>query len=138
MFNKQDFIKNKIKKYYSDKRRVNKQIQIYTDLREDDVIYKIFDNLANRINDELKKRNVTRKSSYMELLGCKPEELKIYLEKKFQEGMSYDNYGKWQVDHIFPISKVDFDDNEKICACFHYKNLQPLWSEENRKKFNKT
>ena len=51
--------------------------------------------------------------------------------------MTFENYGEWQIDHIYPISKYDFTDINNFYECFHYTNLQPLWAEENRIKSNK-
>jgi hypothetical protein len=73
----------------------------------------------------------------MEYLGCTLEELKIHLESQFKEGMNWGNYGKWEIDHIFPLSKADLTNLEEYKKVFHYTNLQPLWKAENRSKGNK-
>jgi hypothetical protein len=39
-----------------------------------------------------------------EILGYTPLELKAHIEKQFKEGMSWDNYGEWHIDHAVPIS----------------------------------
>lgn len=73
------------------------------------------------------------------MTGLTIEELKIYLESKFQEGMNWSNYGMhgWHVDHIKPCSKFDLSDPDQQRKCFHYTNLQPLWAKENKVKYNK-
>ena len=71
-------------------------------------------------------------------LGCSIQELKEYLEKQFKNGMSWDNHGigkgKWNIDHIYPISKVDLTDRDQLLKVCNYTNLQPLWVEENVSK----
>jgi hypothetical protein len=96
-------------------------------------IYKIKVNVRRRINKFLKKEN---KNSF-DIIGCTPEQLKVYLENKFRDGMSWDNYGKfgWHIDHIIPLSSGKTKEEiEKLCQ---YHNLQPLWAKENLKKGNK-
>ena len=45
------------------------------------------------------------------------------------------NYGVWETDHIFPLSKsenqVEYENNS------HYMNIQPLWKNDNRDKSSK-
>ena len=49
--------------------------------------------------------------------------------------MSWDNYGKWHIDHIIPLSSAKTEqDILKLC---HYTNLQPLWAKGNIIKSNK-
>ena len=70
----------------------------------------------------------------MELIGCTREKLIEHLENQFLPGMSWENYGKWHVDHIKPCSMFDFTDLEEQKRCFHYSNLQPLWAKDNLSK----
>ena len=70
----------------------------------------------------------------MELIGCSIEFLKEYIANKFTEGMSWDNYGEWNLDHIRPCSSFDLSEKKKKKECFCYKNLQPLWAIDNLKK----
>ena len=72
-----------------------------------------------------------------ELLGCSWEEAKQYIENQFQEGMTWDNYGEWQIDHIIPCSRFDFSNPIHQQICFNFRNLQPLWAKDNKEKFNR-
>jgi hypothetical protein len=66
------------------------------------------------------------------LLGYSAIDLKKHIESLFNEGMSWNNYGKWHIDHIKPISK--FDKNEDTSVVNSLNNLQPLWAFENLSK----
>lgn len=68
------------------------------------------------------------------ILGYTANELKVYIESKFQEGMSWLNYGDWEVDHIFPVSR--FPIGTPVAVVNALENLQPLWTPENRRKGN--
>ncbi len=50
--------------------------------------------------------------------------------------MTWDNYGKWEIDHFIPL-KFETPTLEEIVERLHYKNTQPLWKEENMKKGNR-
>jgi predicted DNA-binding protein YlxM (UPF0122 family) len=74
-------------------------------------------------------------------LGCSVEELKKHLESMFYnnaaECMSWDNYGKWEIDHILPLTSFDLSNKEQQLKACHYTNLQPLWLSDNRRKSDK-
>lgn len=99
--------------------------------------------IRKRMNTAL-KRNYKSGSAVRDL-GCSVEELKIHLEKQFQEGMTWDNHGRidrknpkvWNIDHIKPLSKFDLTNREQFLQAVHYTNLQPLWAHDNISKGNR-
>jgi len=82
-------------------------------------------------------RNICKKGSAVQDLGCTIPELMSYLESKFQPGMTWDNYGSWHIDHIKPLSKFDLTKAEDLKVACHFSNLQPLWAIDNLKKGNR-
>ena len=69
------------------------------------------------------------------LTGCASwNELKIYLESKFSNGMTWENMGEWHIDHIKPCYSFDLTDEKQQMECFHFTNLQPLWAKDNLSK----
>ena len=38
-----------------------------------------------------------------EYLGCNIERFKKHIEQQFTEGMSWENYGEWNIDHKIPL-----------------------------------
>lgn len=68
------------------------------------------------------------------MLGYSANELKSHLELLFKEGMTWENYGEWHIDHIKPVSL--FEDFEDIKLVNALDNLQPLWANENLSKSN--
>jgi len=83
-----------------------------------------------------------KKSSMEKIVGCSFLSLKSHLEKLWQPGMSWKNYGQWKlgepmtwhIDHIKPCAMFDLSDPEQQRICFHYTNLQPLWALDNIRK----
>lgn len=67
-----------------------------------------------------------------DLLGYSAEDLRQHIEKGFQSGMSWGNYGTWEIDHRRPIA--DFPLGSPLHVINALSNLQPLWRSENRKK----
>ncbi len=129
------------KKFY-DKNRVElnqKNIARRAIRRKTDPHTRIRDNLSLRMRLALKEQNLTKRNTTTDLVGCSIPFLKKYLENKFKKGMNWKNQGRygWHIDHIKPCSKFDLSDPDQQKKCFNYKNLQPLWAEENIKKSNK-
>lgn len=71
-----------------------------------------------------------------EILGYTKEELIAHLEKNFTDGMTWDNYGEWHIDHIIPISAFNFEtpDDIDFKRAWELSNLQPLWRKDNQQK----
>tara|TARA_B110000503_G_C6847029_1_gene289200 strand:- start:49 stop:585 length:537 start_codon:yes stop_codon:yes gene_type:complete len=78
-----------------------------------------------------------KQSGMFDLLGCTIDELKVYLEKQFTTGMTWDNQGAWHIDHIKPCASFDLTKESEQRKCFHYTNLQPLWAKDNLIKGDK-
>ncbi len=104
-----------------------------------DINFKITITLRNRVWDVLNRKPKNKRT--LELLGCTLEELKIHLQSQFTSGMTWDNHGKgknkWNIDHIIPCNSFDLSDFKQQELCFHYTNLQPLWSLDNIRKSDK-
>lgn len=99
--------------------------------------FKIRHNVARRIL--LALRGGSKQLPTMKLVGCSAKEYRTYLESKFQEGMTWENYGRsgWHIDHIVPCCSFELTDLEQQKKCFHHSNTQPLWANENLKKSGK-
>lgn len=90
--------------------------------------------VARSIRCALSRREVKPVTTTIPLLGCSIGAFMAYLESKFAGGMSWANYGKWEIDHIVPCALFNLEKPEHQRRCFHFSNLQPLWAPINRAK----
>lgn len=97
-----------------------------------DPLYRLKRNLRTRLHHALAGHHKTDRT--MNLVGCSLTELMQHIEAKFQSGMTWENYGKWHIDHIKPCAAFDLSNIVDQRECFHYTNLQPLWAEDNLRK----
>lgn len=106
-------------------------------------------NISRAINGCLKKKNSSKNgNSCLKYLPFTIDELKHYLETKFESWMSWDNYGKynsktwddndsstwtWQIDHIIPQSNLLYEsmEDKNFIKCWSLSNLRPLSSKQN-------
>ena len=95
---------------------------------------RILNNLRRRLQSTLKGFN--KSDSTLSLIGCTSEYLRNYISSQFKDGMGWSNYGEWHIDHKKPCSLFDLTIAENQYECFNYKNLQPLWAEDNLRKGN--
>lgn len=110
-------------------------------------INKIHNSISRRVNSALKKSgNSKNNRSILTYLPYTIEELKLYLETKFEPWMNWDNYGQastkkrtWNIDHIIPRAHLPYssfeDDNFK--KCWALENLRPIDAIDNCKKGDK-
>jgi hypothetical protein len=97
--------------------------------RREDPAYKILENSRRRIRKVLRGQRKANKTS--KLIGCSRLQFTAWLESKFLPGMSWENYGKWHVDHVRPCASFNLVDPAQQRQCFNYTNLQPLWAMDN-------
>lgn len=100
--------------------------------RKTNPTYRLKKQMCTRIWEMLRQNKAKRT---MEYVGCALDELKSHLEAQFTEGMTWDNYGEWHVDHIKPLAAFsNLLDEQQQKIAFHYTNLQPLWAKDNLRK----
>jgi len=119
------------KKQYYEKNKEHLNTLFYARVKND-LNTRLVHNLRARLRRVLKQKKTF---SFSKSIGCSIDFLKKHLESKFQPGMSWENYGKWGIDHIFPLSKADSQEHMKKLN--HYTNLQPLWNADNIRKSNR-
>lgn len=131
--------KERIKEYLKDYNKKNKnkimeKKKIYHNYKlETDPIYNINNNIRTYVRKTLTKDYKPARTE--ELLGCKINDFKKYLEDQFDENMNWDNYGKyWQVDHILPVVYFNMVDPVEQKICWNYMNLRPCEASENLRK----
>lgn len=101
-----------------------------------DTIYKLKQNQKTYLHIQLKKVNLSKSENTIKYLGCSIQTLKQWLEFQFVEGMTWENRGRWQCDHIIPVSQFNLHSNPEQRMAFHWTNIQPLWKQENLSKYN--
>ena len=145
--------KEKINKWFENNKEYRKEYKEKYRNREDikskrnsdrkerkkiDKVYLIKENTRSRIYNLLKSKGYKKNLKTEIIVGCSFEELKLYLESKFETWMNWDNYGLyngklnygWDIDHIIPLCSALKE--EDVIKLNHYTNLQPLCSKVNR------
>jgi hypothetical protein len=143
-YKKEWFQKNKEyrKQYHKEWREKNKEEyrkyrSNYEKTKKDsDPAYKLACYTRTAIYTCLKERNIDKYKNTFDLLPYTLEELIGHLESKFKEGMTWENYGQWHVDHIKPMISFDIKEptDKYFQECWSLNNLQPLWGHDNLSK----
>lgn len=115
---------NKYKRDYERKRRA------------EDPKYRLGVRTRTAVWQMLKEHNINKTNKTFALLGYAIEELMIHLEQQFIEGMTWENYGEWHVDHKKPMALFKFTstDDAGFKECWCLDNLQPMWGKDNLSK----
>ena len=100
-----------------------------------DPVFRLKDIRRKQLLHFIKRVGGTKTGKTEELLGYTAEELKNHLESLFKEGMTWENQGKWHIDHRIPQSY--FTSIDQIKECFALDNLKPEWGEWNMSKGNR-
>lgn len=110
-----------------------KRNEYYKKWISSDIKNKINENMSSAIRHSIKNK---KSSSWLDLVNYDVEQLMKRLEFQFRDGMCWDNYGEWHIDHKKPKSLFNFEDknDQDFKDCWSLANLQPLWAEENLSK----
>jgi hypothetical protein len=122
--NREDIRIKKQNYYQNNKNKINNSHKLYL---SNNISAKIAARIRTRIWIAIKNKNC----SLPEYLGCSLNELMLHLQSKFVEGMTWDNYGEWHIDHIKPLVLFDLTDVEQLKQASNFTNLQPLWWRDN-------
>ena len=92
-------------------------------------------NLSRSIRKSLETGSKSRRS-WQSLVGYTVTDLKNHLERQFHAGMSWENYGKWHIDHIIPLAAHNYEtpDDIDFKQAWALANLRPLWANANISK----
>ena len=121
---KKEYAKNNKDKLAEAQRRYRKDIK-----------NRIASNIRCRMYYTIKAKRTKKRWSCIKELGCTVEELVMYFEGKFHDGMSWENYGTmWHIDHIRPLSWFDLSNTIEFKIACHYTNLQPMLASDNWSK----
>ena len=104
-------------------------------IKDPDYIAEVtFRGMVKRI---LKYSGKKKRLKTQEILGYNIMQLKSRLEFQFKDGMSWSNYGEWEVDHRKPVARFFRQGIDNPAIINALSNLQPLWKDENRAKSDK-
>ena len=95
---------------------------------------RVDDAMGNGIYHAIRGRKAGRR--WESLVGYSLDDLMAHLERLFQPGMTWENYGQWHIDHKTPKAAFNYTAPEHIDfkRCWALSNLQPLWAEDNIRK----
>lgn len=103
---------------------------------KNDPQYRIRELLRQRMKKVIKRGQKT--GSTLDLLGCSADHVRAHIQSQFKPGMNWNNggtgKGKWHIDHRIPCASFDLTDEAQQRLCFHWTNLQPMWSLANIRK----
>jgi len=91
-------------------------------------------NFGRRMRKAIQKKKDGQ--SWEMLVGYTLNDLIKHIQKQFEPGMAWENYGKWHIDHIIPDLVFNYTkpEHRDFKRCWALKNLQPLWAADNLSK----
>jgi len=144
---REHYIKNKsrIRKqrraHYKDNKAVYSEAnkKYYAERRKRDPAFALRGRVSVAVGRYLRKEGAGKDNSTWKALPYTTDEMRRHLESLFTDGMSWENYGEWQIDHIYPQSRLPYDSLEhpNFKIAWSLKNLRPLWAADNLKKGDK-
>lgn len=106
--------------------------------RRSDPKFRVESAIRNGIRSEIRRGSKKKRKTFA-LLGYSPAEMFVHLERQFTDGMSWENYGEWHIDHVIPLSAFNYEtpDDIDFARAWCLENLRPMWAKENMQKGSK-
>lgn len=102
--------------------------------RNNDKDYKVYSRMRDFVRRGVEAINGVKRWRTKDILGYTPAELREHIESLWGDGMSWDNYGEWHIDHIKSIKAHVDEGVTDIRVINALSNLQPLWAFDNLSK----
>jgi len=104
--------------------------------RRENPKFRLSQNISGSIRQSLFRHNGKGGAPWESLVDFTKQDLIEHIEKLFQPGMTWDNYGEWHLDHKIPKLVFNFTkpEHEDFKRCWCLSNLQPMWAKENMTK----
>lgn len=141
--------KERNKKYHeNNKEAILQRKKKYYEENKDAIIKKFRDayteNMDFRIKHCVRRRTrdfIDGSEKYEDMIGCSHDYLMKWFEYNFEldidMNMSWENFGEWQIDHVYPlcqVMKLPEDERDKY---FTWENLRPVKGSYNASKNGK-
>jgi hypothetical protein len=133
-------VKQQKKRYKLD--NADKIKQYYNDIKNNNPLLYLAILQRGQINRCMKLTTKDKKEHSIEYLGCSHQDFYNFIKIKM-DNWNTDNpenimtFNNIHIDHIKPISRFEFVDDNELLDCCNYTNLQPLLAIDNLRKNNK-
>lgn len=132
-----EYFQEQCKQYYQENKKYKNEY--YRNRYATDENYKVSVICREMLHRVLKATSSTKSSQTYEVLGYCNEQLHQNISQKLLDGMSWDNYGTWHIDHVIPVSRYinEFGITDPA-TINNLNNLIPMWNTHNLEKSART
>ena len=111
------------------------QMRVYqAERRLEDEVFRFANGVRALVGGAIRRGGGAKTTSSEEHLGCTWQEFRAHIEMQFTDGMTWENWGEWHLDHVRPCASFDLTTEKGRLACMHWSNWRPLWASENLAK----
>ena len=132
----------------ANKEKILQRKKEYYQVNKEKILDKFNDQYKNddefRLKHCIRRRTrefIDKKIKYQDMIGCTHDHLVKWFEYNFlvdpDMNMSWDNFGEWQIDHVYPLSLVLQLPEDERWKYLRWENLRPVSRTYNATKYNK-